>query len=165
MRLEIDDSAAPLTGDARVLLEQVMAACLEVEGLPDNCTACLTTTDDAGIHEINLAQRGVDRPTDVLSFPSVDYPHGTTAHDNLRLLRREYDPELGGMYLGDIVISLDRARAQAEEFGHSVERELGYLIAHSLFHLMGYDHMVESDKTVMRAREEAAMNMVDLRRD
>ncbi len=165
MRLEIDDSAAPLTGDARVLLEQVMAACLEVEGLPDNCTACLTTTDDAGIHEINLAQRGVDRPTDVLSFPSVDYPHGTTARGNLRLLRREYDPELGGMYLGDIVISLDRARAQAEEFGHSVERELGYLIAHSLFHLMGYDHMVESDKTVMRAREEAAMNMVDLRRD
>ena len=69
------------------------------------------------------------------------------------------------MYLGDIVISLEHARAQAQEYGHSTERELGYLTAHALFHLMGYDHMVESDKALMRAREKAAMALVDLRRE
>ncbi|MGN1069096.1 MAG: rRNA maturation RNase YbeY [Candidatus Fimadaptatus sp.] len=163
MRLEMDCEVA-LDDGLRALLERVMAACLEVEGLPDGCAACLRVTDDDEIHRINLEQRGVDRATDVLSFPSVTYPSGT-ARDNLRLLRREYDPDLGGMYLGDIVISLEHARAQAQEYGHSTERELGYLTAHALFHLMGYDHMVESDKALMRAREEAAMALVDLRRE
>ena len=163
MRLEIDCEVA-LDDGLRALLGRVMAACLKVEGLPDNCAACLRVTGDAEIHRINREQRGVDRATDVLSFPSVTYPSGT-ARDNLRLLRREYDPDLGGMYLGDIVISLEHARAQAQEYGHSTERELGYLTAHALFHLMGYDHMVESDKALMRAREMAAMALVDLRRE
>ena len=163
MRLEIDCEVA-LDDGLRALLERVMAACLKVEGLPDNCAACLRVTGDAEIHRINREQRGVDRATDVLSFPIVTYPSGT-ARDNLRLLRREYDPDLGGMYLGDIVISLEHARAQAQEYGHSTERELGYLTAHALFHLMGYDHMVESDKALMRAREKAAMALVDLRRE
>ncbi|HIU46057.1 MAG TPA: rRNA maturation RNase YbeY [Candidatus Fimadaptatus faecigallinarum] len=158
------DSDAPVAPELTALLRRVMAACLSVEGLPDNCCAYLRLTDDAEIHEINLSQRGVDRATDVLSFPSVNYRRGT-ARDNLPLLRREYDPEQGGMFLGDIVISLERARAQAAEYGHSPQREIGYLTAHALFHLMGYDHMVDSDRAVMRAREEAAMALVDLKRD
>ncbi len=164
MRLNIDSDVGQIPADLRALLERVMAACLQVEGLPDSCAANMLITDDNAIHEINLEQRDVDRATDVLSFPSVSYPGGT-ARDNLPLLRREYDPDAGGMYLGDIVISLEHARAQAAEYGHSVEREVGYLTAHSLFHLMGYDHMTGSDKKVMRAREEAAMALVDLKRD
>lgn len=164
MKLEIDCRQEALSPELSALLERVMAACLSVEGLPDGCAAYLRITDDAEIHDINRDMRGVDRATDVLSFPSVTYPSGT-ARDNLRLLRREYDPAAGGMYLGDIVISTEHAQAQAAEYGHSVEREMGYLTAHALFHLMGYDHMVDSDKAVMRAREKAAMAMVDLHRE
>lgn len=163
MKLTID-SDAPVAPELSALLERVMRACLEVEGLPDNCGAYLRLTDDAGIRAVNRKQRGVDRPTDVLSFPSVNYRRGT-ARDNLRLLRREYDPEQGGMFLGDMVISLERARAQAAEYGHGEPREIGYLTAHALFHLMGYDHMVESDRAVMRQREEAAMARIDLSRE
>lgn len=162
MRLTID-GGAPVAPELRALLERVMRACLEVEGLPEGCCAYLLMTDDEGIRQINREQRGIDRATDVLSFPSVNYRRGT-ARDNLSLLRREYDPEQGGMFLGDIVISLERARAQAAEYGHSEARETGYLAAHALFHLMGYDHMTDGDRRLMRAREEAAMALVDLKR-
>lgn len=155
MTLDIDCDR-PVSDELKELLHRVMAACLEVEGLPAGCAAYLRLTGDREIHEINLSARNVDRATDVLSFPSVNYTHGT-ARDNLDLLRREYDPSQGGMFLGDIIISLERARAQAAEYGHSEQREIGYLTAHALFHLMGYDHMLESDRAVMRAREEAAM--------
>ena len=164
MRLNIDCEIGEMPIGLEDLLNRVMAACLKVEGVPENCAANMLITDDATIHEINREQRGVDRATDVLSFPSIQYPAGTTARDNIRLLRREYDPDAGGLYLGDIVISLEHARAQALEFGHSAEREIGYLTAHSLFHLMGYDHMTDGDKAVMRARDEAAMALVDLKR-
>ena len=165
MRLNIDCEIGEMPIGLEDLLNRVMAACLKVEGVPETCAANMLITDDATIHEINREQRGVDRATDVLSFPSIQYPAGTTVRDNIRLLRREYDPDAGGLYLGDIVISLEHARAQALEFGHSAEREIGYLTAHSLFHLMGYDHMVDSDKAIMRAREEAAMALVDLKRE
>lgn len=163
MKLNIDCEIGDMPLGLEALLNRVMAACLKVEGLPSGCAANMLITDDETIRDINREQRGIDRSTDVLSFPSVTYPRGT-AKDNVDLLRREYDPDAGGMYLGDIVISLEHAQAQAQEFGHSAEREVGYLTAHSLFHLMGYDHMVDSDKKVMRAREEAAMELVDLKR-
>ena len=166
MPLTIDSERAAITPELEDLLARVMRASLAVEGIADagEFSAYLRITDNEEIHQINLAQRGVDRPTDVLSFPSVTYPKGT-ARDNLKLLRREFDPDSGGMFLGDIIISLERAREQAAEYGHSEYREIGYLTCHALFHLMGYDHMEEDERAVMRAREEEAMRMVSLTRD
>ena len=145
-------------------LNRVADACFRIEGVRDVGFA-VQIVDDARIQALNRTMRGIDRPTDVLSFPTVRYPKGTTARDNPKRLRREYDPYLGYVNLGDCVLNLDRARLQAEEFGHSLRRELGYLTAHSAFHLMGYDHMTESEKRVMREMEERAMQELSLLRE
>lgn len=143
------------------LLERVANACMSLEGI-SGAGFAVRIVDDEGIRCLNRQMRGIDRVTDVLSFPTVRYPAGTTARDNPRRLRREYDPAIGYINLGDCVLNLNRAREQAEEFGHSLERELGYLTAHSAFHLMGYDHMTEPDRRAMRAMEKRAMDQLKL---
>ena len=148
--------------DAQRLMRRVEAAVYRAEGI-ENAAAGVKIVDDEAIHALNREARGVDAPTDVLSFPAVSYPSGT-ARDHKRLLKREYDPELKACYLGDIVISIDRAKAQAAEYGHSPARELGYLTAHALLHLCGYDHMTDGDKKIMRAMEEKVMADVGLDR-
>ena len=125
----------------------------------------MVVTDDAEIRELNARTRGVDRATDVLSFPTVNYPAGKTARDCEKRLRAEYDPELRACLMGDIVISYPRALEQAAEYGHSARRELCYLLAHGLFHLMGYDHEEPQQKKQMRALEERAMALVHLSRE
>jgi len=119
-------------------------------------------TDDDGIWELNRRMRGVDRSTDVLSFPMVRFDD----LDKTRFVpkRRQKDIETGEVYLGDIVVSLDHAAAQAQAYGHSLEREVGYLCAHGTAHLLGYDHEVEADKVLMRALEERALEKIDLKR-
>lgn len=150
--------------DLEAFLNEVAEACFRIEGV-EGCGFAIRIVDDAGIQELNRDMRGIDKPTDVLSFPSVQFPAGKTAKDTPKRLKREYDPYLGCINLGDCVLNLDRARQQAEEFGHSLRRELGYLTAHSAFHLMGYDHMVEEDKRVMRAMEKKAMQALSLWRE
>ena len=145
-------------------LDAVAKACMAVEGVRDAGFTVRIVDDDA-IHALNAAMRGIDRPTDVLSFPTVHFPTGKTARDCPKRLRREYDPYSGLVNLGDCVISLDRARAQAQEYRHSLMRELCYLTAHSAFHLMGYDHMNEKERNVMRDMEERALNAVGVTRD
>ena len=145
-------------------LSRVTEACIKLEGV-ENAGMAIRIVDGEEIRNLNREMRGIDRETDVLSFPSCRFPKGTTAKDNPKRLRREYDPCLGYINLGDCVINLARAREQAEEFGHSLARELGYLTAHSAFHLMGYDHMVEEDKRVMREMEKRAMQELRLWRD
>ena len=131
------------------LLDRVIAAALEQQGVAVPCEVDVLLTDDEGIHQINLEQRGVDRPTDVLSFPMFELTPGELPEEDWA------DPETGRVPLGDMVLSLERARAQAEEFGHSAQRELAYLTVHSVLHLLGYDHMDEGPmKTQMREREE-----------
>ena len=100
----------------------------------------------------------------MLSFPTVNYPAGKTACGCEKRLRAEYDPELGACLLGDIVISYPRALEQAAEYGHSARRELCYLLAHGLFHLMGYDHMDPDEQKEMRAMEEKALGMAGIAR-
>ena len=124
------------------LLDDVSRACFQAEGI-DEALFSVRIVDEETIHRLNRKTRKVDRPTDVLSYPEIYYPAGKTARDCPRLLKREYDPESGMVYLGDCVISLPQAQAQAAEYGHSLRRELGYLTAHSAFHLMGYDHMTD----------------------
>ncbi len=146
------------------LLSRVVDCAFAAEGI-ENGAMSIRIVDDAAIHTLNRETRGIDRATDVLSFPTVNYRPGTTARDNRARVRRAYEPDCGGPYLGDCVISLEHARAQAEEYGHSLRRELGYLTAHSCFHLLGYDHMNEEDKRRMRAMEEAVWRLLDLQRD
>lgn len=150
--------------DLEALLSKVAEACFTVEQVEKVGFAVRIVNDDA-IRQLNREMRDIDRPTDVLSFPTVRFPVGKTARDCPKRLKREYDPYCGYIYLGDCVLNLDRARQQAEEYGHSVARELGYLTAHSAFHLMGYDHMNEEEKSVMRSMEEKAMQSVGLTRE
>lgn len=148
------------TGPWEALLNRVIPAALEAEGVAVPCEVDVLLTDDGGIHEINLDQRGVDRPTDVLSFPMFEYVPGQPPRD-----AADADPETGLLPLGDMVISLERCTAQAQEFGHPLERELAYLAVHSTLHLLGYDHMDEgAEKAQMRAREEAILGELGITR-
>ena len=146
------------------LLERVAEACARTEGI-DGAGFAVRIVDDEAIRRLNREHRGIDRVTDVLSFPTVAYPAGKTARDCPKRLRREYDPYLRCVNLSDCVINLCRARAQAAECGHSLARELGYLTAHSAFHLMGYDHMDEEERSRMREMEEKALGAVGLSRE
>lgn len=163
MVLDIEYLVDRAPKEAEALMQQVAQAACEAEGV-EKISVYVRIVGDEEIHQLNRETRGVDRPTDVLSYPTVNYREGT-AKDNLRRIRREYDPETGSAFLGDIVISIDRARAQAREYGHSLTRELGYLTAHAMLHLFGYDHMTDEDKPVMRAMEEKIMGMIGLERD
>ncbi len=142
------------------LLEKVISAALEAEGVEADCEINVLLTDDEGIHQVNLDMRGVDRPTDVLSFPMFDLQPGEKPGEE------DADPDTGLVPLGDMCLSLERAQAQAEEFGHSVERELSYLTVHSVLHLLGYDHMDEGPmKVQMRGREEAILQTLGITRE
>ena len=156
MTLEVLCEREDAPENLKELLEQVALACVQAEGVQIPVYAALQIIGDEEIHVVNRQIRGVDRPTDVLSFPTVFYPNGT-ARDNARRIKREYNPEVHASFLGDILVSLPRARAQAEEYGHSLRRELCYLTAHAMFHLMGYDHTNDEEKAQMRAMEELAL--------
>ena len=127
-------------------------AVLKAEGVTAKCEINILVTDDAGIREINRTSRNIDSATDVLSFPMFELAPGELPAD-----WTEYeDPDTGLVPLGDMCISLERAIAQAKEFGHTTRREVGYLTIHSMLHLLGYDHLDEGpQKRQMRAREEA----------
>ena len=143
----------PVTRNIRNCVETTLKA----EGITAPMEINILITDDSGIHSINLASRKIDRPTDVLSFPMFELEAGNPPADWKPYL----DPETGLCPLGDMAISLERARAQAKEFGHSVKREVGYLTIHSMLHLLGYDHLEEGPmKAQMRAREEAIASSI-----
>ena len=133
------------------VMEEAAAICVSGEGLdPGSVEISLSFVPAEEIHELNRQYRGVDWVTDVLSFPQCD-PY-------------EYMQDWDEVSLGDVVICEERAHQQAEEFGHSYERELIYLFVHSCFHLLGYDHETEEEKRVMREKEEKIMTQLDLRR-
>ncbi len=147
------------------LLASVGDACVREEGLDGKFQVTLVLTDNEGIRSINLREREIDAPTDVLSFPSVQYPADRTARSCAKRLRREIDIETGCMNFGDIVLSLPKAREQAAAYGHSFFREAGYLFAHGMLHLMGYDHDVASRQMKMRKMEESVMEKSGLPRE
>ena len=145
------------------IIRRCVEATLKAEGVQIPCEINVLVTDDRGIRAINLASRQIDKPTDVLSFPMFTLEPG-----NPPAAQGEYiDPETGLCPLGDMAISLERAIAQAREFGHSTRREVGYLTIHSMLHLLGYDHLDEGpQKTQMRAREESiAASIPRMQRD
>ena len=141
------------------LIRRTIRTALAAEGLTAPCEVDVLLTDDEGIHQINLDMRNVDRPTDVLSFPEFDLkPEELPAAEDA-------DPGTGLIPLGDMVLSMERVAAQAEEYGHSRQRELAYLVTHSVLHLLGYDHLDEGEmKQQMRGREETIMALLGLER-
>ncbi len=156
----------PITSDVpgvsegqRAFLRKVIRTALAAEGVDFPCEVDVSVTSDAGIQEINREMRQVDAPTDVLSFPVFDLAPGELPGPE------DADPGTGLVPLGDMVISLERVRAQAREFGHSSRRELAYLAVHSVLHLLGYDHLDEGPmKRQMRAREEAILGELGISR-
>ena len=134
------------------IIKKCITETLAAERIGVPCEINVLVTNDAGIHIINKTSRDIDRPTDVLSFPMFQLEPGNPPADWV-----DYqDPATGLVPLGDMCISLERAKAQAQEFGHSVRREVGYLTIHSMLHLLGYDHLDEGPmKAQMRSREEA----------
>lgn len=147
------------TEETSALIRSTIATALAAQGVEVPCEIDVLLSDDAGIHAINLDMRGVDRPTDVLSFPMFDLTPGEKPQADWA------DPDSGCVPLGDMVLSLERVEAQAQEYGHSRERELSYLVVHSVLHLLGYDHLDEGpQKAQMRAREDAIMEEIGLTR-
>ncbi len=139
------------------LIERAVAAVLEAEGIAEAIELSVLITDDAELHRLNREYRGIDRPTDVLSFADEEALEGAPA-----FVRPPEEPR----FLGDIAISFERVSAHAGVYGHSNDRELAFLTAHGVLHLLGYDHeRDEADAAEMRAREEAAMNILGLSRE
>lgn len=142
-------------------LKEVITAALSAEQVELPCEINVLLTNDEGIHQINLDMRDVDRATDVLSFPMFELEPGVPPEGEEYL-----DPATELCPLGDMVISLERAEAQAKEFGHSLEREICYLTVHSVLHLLGYDHMDDGPmKAQMRGREEAILGELGITRN
>ena len=154
------EEEVPAPAGLAARLEEAVNAALDAEGVDVPCVVEVCLTDDEAIHQTNLEMRGVDRPTDVLSFPMFELQPGEKP-------RAEWaDPDTDRVLLGDMMISLERARAQAEEYGHSLEREICYLAVHSVLHLLGYDHLDEGPmKQQMRAREEAILGLLCITRE
>lgn len=139
-------------------ISKVLEKCFEVEHLPnDKLLVSITLTDPENIRKLNKEYRKIDKPTDVLSFPMFE-------KEEIDNMVREGTWEYNDI-LGDMVISIPQVEAQAKEYGHSFERELSYMVVHSFYHLMGYDHIEEEDKKVMRPKEENILTMLKITRN
>lgn len=157
INIENEQEIKEVNKDLEILLHSVVKKALEYENIEENCEVNILLTDNESIREINNEQRNIDSATDVLSFPYLMTEDG-------ELLVSEEDYYDGYLQIGDIVISLERAQEQSEEFGHSYEREVGFLTCHSVLHLLGYDHEEESDREIMRQKEEAVLELLSLTR-
>ena len=159
---EEGDLQLPL--ETKELAEEVIEAALDYEGCPYEATVSLLLTMNNEIQEMNRNFREIDRASDVLSFPMFAYEEAGT-FDFLEEDDSAFDPESGELVLGDIVISKERVIAQSEEYGHSIRREYAFLIAHSMLHLMGYDHMEEEERKDMEKRQEEILTKTKYTRD
>lgn len=147
-------------------LENTIIETLKEEEVNVSCEVSLVFVDNDEIREINNENRGIDRATDVLSFPILDYPKDKVYKEVYK--EEKFDETfLDGddLVIGDIVLSLEKALEQSKEYNHSFEREASYLVVHSVLHLLGYDHMEEEEKKRMRGREEEILNKLNIRRD
>lgn len=140
------------------IIREIVEAALDYEGCPYEAEVNVILTDNAGIQEINREYRQIDAPTDVLSFPLVDYEQESD-FDHVEDAAEDYfNPETGELMLGDIILSVDKIEEQAEKYGHSQRRELAFLVAHSMLHLCGYDHMEDGERERMEARQRAILS-------
>ena len=137
----------------REIIEEIVEAALDYENCPYEAEVNVVLTDNQCVREINREYRGIDSPTDVLSFPMVEYETPSDFRHVEEMFADCFNPETGELMLGDIMISVDKAEEQADLYGHSLERELAFLTAHSMLHLCGYDHMEEGEREEMEERQ------------
>lgn len=152
--------------DVNDLIESLTKAVIKAEKMPyENVTLNVTFTDDETIQQVNKEFREIDKATDVLSFPAIDFEKTS----NFSFINGDeadyFEPDTGELILGDIMISLEHAHAQAVEYGHSFRREIAFLITHSLLHLLGYDHMDDDERKVMEEKQEAILQTLNISRE
>lgn len=150
--------------DYKKIAEDVVNTAMDFVKFPFEAEISITITNDSGIHVINKEFRNIDAPTDVLSFPMIEYP---AAADFSKIEEDDdlFNPESGEVILGDIVLNIDRIYKQAEDFGHSVLREYAFLIAHSMLHLFGFDHMTDADAEVMENKQREILDILGISRN
>lgn len=151
--------------DWESIYQEVALAVLDSEECPYETQVNLLLTDNEGIHEFNKETRNIDAPTDVLSFPNVEYD----TPGNFDAVEEQeagcFDPDSGELILGDIIISVDKVNVQAKEYGHSEKREFAFLVAHSMLHLCGYDHMTSEEEQEMMKKQEMILNTLGITRE
>lgn len=140
------------------IIRDIVELALDYEGCPYEAEVNVLITDNQAIQEINKEYRNIDNPTDVLSFPMLEYEEPSDFEHVEETAEDCFNPETGELLLGDIVVSVDKVEEQAEKYGHSQTRELAFLIAHSMLHLCGYDHMEEEERIVMEKKQEEILN-------
>ncbi len=150
--------------DCKKIAEEVTDAALSHEAFPYECEINLTLTDNPGIHEINREYRGIDRPTDVLSFPLLSYTRAGDFSGLEECYGDNFNPDTGEIMLGDIVVSVEKVKEQAKSYGHSELREYAFLILHSMLHLFGYDHMTPEEASVMEEKQNVILNAMNILR-
>ena len=159
---ETDDS---FDFDYEEAAKSIIDQALDYLNCPYEVQLNLTLTDNEGIHAINKEYRQIDRPTDVLSFPLVDYPEPNVFPESIEDDAEDYfDLDTGELMLGDIIISVEKCKEQAKEYGHSELREYSFLIVHSMLHLFGYDHMEDDERTVMEEKQRDILDKAGITR-
>ncbi|MBQ8231242.1 MAG: rRNA maturation RNase YbeY [Lachnospiraceae bacterium] len=151
--------------DVEEIVEKVALAVLDAEQCPYEVELNVLLTDNAGIHEYNREYRQIDRETDVLSFPNLDFAEPGDFEIEEDREADYFDPDSGELILGDIIISVDKVAEQAESYGHSLKREFAFLVAHSMLHLSGYDHMEPEEAAVMEAKQEQILSSLGITRE
>ena len=147
------------------IIESVIKASVDFLKCSYECEVSVTLTDNDGIREINSSERGIDSPTDVLSFPMLDFDSPGDLSYVEKYPQDYFNPETGELLLGDIVISLEKVSSQAKEYGHSEKREIAFLVAHSCLHLFGYDHIDDDERMEMENMQTQILNMKGYTRD
>lgn len=168
MKIEMyleNETEAVFDFSAEETAQSVIEKVLEVEGCPFDVEVNVLITDNEGIREFNAQMRGIDAPTDVLSFPNLDYEEPAVFDVNPACEADYCNPENGYVIFGDIILNTDRIFSQAKEYGHSVKREYAFLIAHSMYHLCGYDHMSEEEAAVMEVKQEEILKLLQITRE
>ncbi|SEW27494.1 rRNA maturation RNase YbeY [[Clostridium] fimetarium] len=140
------------------IIKSVINESIDYEKCPYEAEVNVILTDNNEIHQINKEHRAVDSPTDVLSFPMVDYENPSDFEGIEDKSEDYFNPDTGELMLGDIVISVEKVIEQAQQYGHSIKRELAFLVAHSMMHLFGYDHMVPAEAEIMEAKQNEVLN-------
>lgn len=160
------ETTIPLELDYETIIKEVIEMASDYEGCPYEIEVSIVLTDNATIKEINAQNRQIDKPTDVLSFPMIEYEKPA---DFSRIEEEEpdyyFNPDTGELVLGDIVISVEKVMEQAKSYGHSEKRELAFLTAHSMLHLFGYDHMVDEERVVMENKQNEILNQLGIVRE
>ena len=146
------------------IIRDVIEEAMDYEGCPYEAEVSVVLTDNPSIQEINRDYRQIDRPTDVLSFPMVDYERPADFCGLEEQAEDYFNPETGELMLGDIIVSVDKVEERAEKYGHSQARELAFLVAHSMLHLFGYDHMEEEERLVMERKQAEILERRGYRR-